>query len=29
MNVISAAGYDEDDIAEALSDVAPNLGEPG
>ena len=29
MNVISAAGYDEDDIAEALSDVAPNLEQPG
>ncbi len=29
MNVISAAGYDEEDIAEALSDLAPNLEEPG
>jgi hypothetical protein len=29
MDVISAAGDDEDDIAEALSDVAPNLEEPG
>ena len=29
MDVIGAAGQDEDDIAEALSDLAPDLEEPG